>query len=288
MKNILVLTDFSEKSKHAAEVAWTIAKQVRADLLLYNVCYIPDSKAVLAGPNRLYYDNYTIYNDATRINLQVMADRLVQRLFVAGEEFNPSVRCTHDIGLLKDNIKAIQEREDIWMIVMGDKSDEGIIHQLVYSSDSNEVVNKAKCPVLLVPEKFTFRSLKKIAFTTDVFSNVDFRALIFVAELARPFRAEISVTHINLNELGENSDSIHYKSVKRAKDDINYERISYKEILADEVPKTLVQYAYNIHADIITLVHKRYPFFEDLFHISTTKRMMNYHLLPMLIFPAAF
>lgn len=288
MKTILVLIDFSEKSKHAAEVAWTLAKQVKANLLLYNACYIPESKAVLAGPDRLYYDNYTIYNDATRINLQVLADKLARKLVVPGDEFNPSIRCTHDIGTLKDSIKSLQEREEIWMIVMGDKSDEGIIHQLVYSSDSNEVVNKAKCPVLLVPEKFTFKSLKKVAFTTDVFSSVDFRALNFVADLARPFRAEISVTHINLNELGENSDSAHFRAVQKAKDDINYNQITYKEILADEVPKTLVQYAYNIHADIITLVHKRYPFFEDLFHISTTKRMMNYHLLPMLIFPSEF
>ncbi|WP_207424900.1 universal stress protein [Desertivirga brevis] len=288
MRTILVLTDFSEKSKHAAEVAWTIAKQARANLLLYNACYIPDSKAVLAGPNRLYYDNYTIYNDATRINLQVMAEKLMAKLCVQGEEFNPTIRCTHDIGTLKDNIKSIQEREDIWMIVMGDKSDEGIIHQLVYSSDSNEVVNKAKCPVLLVPEKFTFKSIRKVAFTTDVFSNVDFRALNYVADLAKPFNAEILVTHINLSELGEKAGSAHYKAVQKAKGDIEYDRITYKEILADEVPKTLAQYAYNIHADIITLIHKRYSFFEDLFHISTTKRIMNYHLLPMLIFPSEF
>jgi nucleotide-binding universal stress UspA family protein len=288
MRTILVLTDFSEKSKHAAEVAWKIAQRTNANLLLYNACYIPESKAVLAGPGRVYYDNYTIYHEASRFNLELLKEQLYTKYWRDEADFNPTIRCLNEIGTLKDTIKSIQERENIWMIVMGDKSDEGIIHQLVYSSESNEVVNRAKCPVLLVPEKFNFQSLRKIAFTTDIFAEVDFSALNFVADLARPYKADITVTHINLNELGEKPDSDHYKSIQAAKADVSYNRITYEEILADEVPKTLVQYAYNIHADIITLVHKRYPFFEDLFHISTTKRMMNYHLLPMLVFPAGY
>ena len=288
MKTILVLTDFSAKSKHAADVAWKIAQQVKANLLLYNVCYIPDSKAVVAGYGGRYYDNYSIYNEAASLNLQALAGQLIRRNWDENVEFNPTVRCTHDVGVLKDKIKEVQQREDIWMVVMGDRSDGTNFQKLIKGSDSDEVIERAQCPVLLVPEKSTLTSIRRIVFATDVFSGADLRALNFVSSLAEPFKADITVAHINLDELGESVDAVKTKVEKAMKEDISYSAITYTEIQADEVPKTLLQFACNVSSDIVTLVHKKYPFFEELFHVSTTKKVLDYHLLPLLVFPAEY
>lgn len=288
MKTILVLTDFSDKSKNAADVAWKIAEQVQANLLLYNVCQIPNAKAVVADSSGRYYDNYSIYNEAAALNLQAFAGQLIRKNWDESAAFNPTVRCTHDVGVLKEKIKGVQRREEIWMVVMGDRSDGGNFQKLIKGSDSNEVIDRAQCPVLLVPEKYNWKSIRRIVFAMDVFSDTDLQALSFVSSLAEPFRADISVAHINTDELGEDVDFDQDRIEKAIKDNVGYDAITYTEIHADEVPKTLLQYAFNVNSDIITLVHKKYPFFEELFHVSTTKKILDYHLLPMLVFPAGY
>ena len=63
---------------------------------------------------------------------------------------------------------------------------------------TKRIVNKTKCPVLIVPEGSIFKKIDKIAFGTD-FSLDDFEVIGNLLAFAKHFNASVTAVHVSEN-----------------------------------------------------------------------------------------
>lgn len=282
MKTILVLTDFSQKAAHAAEFAWHLALNLNAKLLMYNAYYEPQGLAIESAVLPVIYGDYSIYREESMEKLSFLKAMLKSKF--QGDE-QPEIQCENGAGDLGDNLKELLEKNNIWMIIMGDKKDESFFNHLLFGSDSNEVLRTATCPLLIIPEDLNFHRFRRVLFASASLDHIDLDALSFLPELIGP-NAEIVVTHVSPTDSIDANRQQHLEQFKADQSKIVRNKITYVNLIEDDISSALETFAETGNFDMIILVHAKHSFYKLLFHSSTTKKMMNYHRLPLLVFPS--
>jgi len=134
-QKILYPTDFSTLGQTALEMATSLARDRGAKLLIVHV----EEPPMAYGGGELYYG----IEEPTRAELQRMLSEVLPT--------DPSVGYEHRlmIGAPATGIIHLAEREGVDMIVMPTHGRTGLM-RLLMGSVAEEVVRKAKCPVLTV------------------------------------------------------------------------------------------------------------------------------------------
>jgi nucleotide-binding universal stress UspA family protein len=135
---ILVPTDFSAHADEAFRVAHTLARAVGAEVVLFHAAQAP---AVVTGDGRLLANP----GKGEAVNLW---DR-----FEHTQPTDPGVRVTHEV-IVADrpgagHIVEILERLGCDLIVMGTHG-RSWLKQRLFGSVTEEVVRRARCPVMVV------------------------------------------------------------------------------------------------------------------------------------------
>lgn len=285
MKKILILTDFSERAQHAAELAWPIVEIMQAEILLYNSYYVPQVDTGYGGMFPTYYGDYSIFEKNSTDLLKFQAKRLKQKF---PKSDSTVIHCQNGVEGLGDNIHQLLKEQEIWMIVMGDKRSDGFFSWLFLGSHANQLLRRINRPILMIPEKATLGSIKKIAFGLMELDQTAQKALNFLVELAEPFEAEILVVHVMPHDATEEEMNRLPANFNAERIQIKYPKLSFHHLKSDDITSTLLDFARKEELDIFSLAHKKHSLYEQLLHGSITKEMMDYHALPLLIFPARF
>jgi nucleotide-binding universal stress UspA family protein len=132
---ILYPTDFSAMGQAALDMATALARDRGAKLLIVHV----EEPPVAYGGGELYYGT----EEPDREELQ--------RMLVEVTPLDASVACEHRllVGSPAGAIVQLAEKEDVDMIVMPTHGRTGLL-RLLMGSVAEEVVRKAKCPVVTV------------------------------------------------------------------------------------------------------------------------------------------
>jgi nucleotide-binding universal stress UspA family protein len=170
---------------------------------------------------------------------------------------------------------------------MGNKRHESSFDFLL-GHDSNQVISNATCPVLMIPQKLELSSVKRIAFALEQVDNIDSKALNFLVEFSEPFDAEIFVTHVITPKEADVSHQQLVSSFTREAVKQDYDEISFYDIQGYDITKTLLQFEQVANLDLIAVVHRKHSYVQRLFHHSVTKQLMDYHTVPLLVFPEGY
>jgi nucleotide-binding universal stress UspA family protein len=145
---ILFPTDFSTAGKPALELATSLARDRGAKLIIAHVEELP----VAYGGGELYYG----IEEPNREQLQKMLTDVVPT--------DPSVEYEHRlvIGSPATAIVFLAEKENVEMIVMPTHGRTGFL-RILMGSVAEEVVRKAKCPVLTIKANAAKPAGKEVA-----------------------------------------------------------------------------------------------------------------------------
>jgi len=281
MKTILVLTDFSSRAEHAAEYAMLIAAKANAKILLYNSYFIPQviPAVTYSAP---YYEDASIIEKENLLQLARTVDRLKKK-FIETHKINPpEIQVRNGAGNLADNLQKITKAIKFWMIVMGDKSEEGAFSRFVFGSDTYAIIDEAVCPVLLIPEKYKIKPVQKIALATD-FEHSEQKAFTFLPELADIWKSEILVVHILSTEISAKEKVKNFDSYKKLIAKTSTQNISYVDVRADNIVTGLEKFAKNKTIDILAILHRKRAFIDQIFHKSISKELLEFHRIPLLV-----
>jgi len=283
MKTILILTDFSTRSDHAAHYAVRLAQNIGANILLCNMFRVPSAEplaAQVAWPAGIY----ETYEDDSVDNLAELAERL-NRLVNSGshEKFRPSISCISKAGNIADNLDEVLAHHHILMAVMSTHNEDGI-RSFLLGNNAREVIEHANCPVLLVPDYIPFHAYKKIAFATDL-SDSDIDVVHSLAGLARYSGSEILITHVSGEKAADKEHTIIENFFTQVSSKINYPMIYYREIENKSVTDGLRWLAEQPDIDMLVLVHRKLSFFKRLFEASVTQNLAYELTKPILVFP---
>lgn len=287
MKTIMVLTDFSIRARYAAEFALQIAVKIKADILLCNAMEIIENAPMAEQIAWPIADHMALKQDSL-MDLKAISMHLEKLLASDGvsRDYTPAITCINDFGKLSVVAERIIKEKAVDLVVMGSHKSNGL-SRFLFGCHTHSVLDNINCPVLLVPETLEFKEIRSIAYATDLTFS-DFKVISYLAEIAKPFNAEILVSHISpygLPGLDKNSAIQHWVNELLAQD---HPKVLYTSIKGDNIPRRLLDISSSGKADVLAMVHKRYGFFEGLFHSSVSKQIANSAKVPLLILPYSF
>ncbi|WP_345954583.1 universal stress protein [Mucilaginibacter sp. PAMB04168] len=279
MKKIAVLTDFSERSANAAAYALAIACRLKADVLLFHTFLVPSSEtmgAQIAWP----MEDFEEIKAGAEATLQETAQQLSTALDRSKVGFCPKIECQAQEGNLNACMETSLAGRDVVLLVMANHH-KGF-SSLMLGNHTQQVLDNTDLPVLIIPEAASFQNVKKIAVATDL-KDDDLQIIHSLANLARPFNAEILLTHVcehTPENMRKVEDFLHKVTNK-----INYPNIYHREFDEHNTHKGLQDMAGNVQADLMVMVHRRKNFFEQLLGISYSQKLAAESKVPLLVFP---
>jgi nucleotide-binding universal stress UspA family protein len=284
MKNILVLTDFSENASHAAESAMVIAGKLHANLLLFhNYQGFPVTPLYAGGG--LAIDEPDWLTEESKDNLTELENRLDPIAAQLDEDDRrPTIRLECNEGNLAENIKFIAAKKEIELVVMGARTEDPVDH-FFFGSDTQSVIRTAPCPVLVIPAASDIKSLNKIVFATN-FDQTDINAVHYLIKLGKLFDCEIEIVHVVKDEdrkAGKNEKEILFKEQVGK---LKYPKLNYHRENGNDIVRRLNFLCKKTGSGLLTVVHRRHSLFVKVLRHSVTKEMLVKQNLPLLVFPS--
>jgi len=285
MKNILVLTDFTENAAHAALSGVMLSKHMHANILLFNSSTVQAVAPVYAGGPTVI-DEISLVQDENKETLQKLADSLKPLLAQPVTDWQPAIHYEEGLGALGYGVKNLINEKNIEMVVMGAREGSAFDH-FFSGSETFSVIDHSSRPVLIVPENAELDHIRKVLFATD-FAEADIKAIQYLVKLGELFNYRLELVHINL--LGE--DDITHK-VRKTEFMSQFHRHRFanpevKEIHGKDIAGRLNSLCEEWGADVLSFTHYKNSWFSKLFGRSATKKALTKQKLPVLVFPPKF
>ncbi|MBB5638388.1 MULTISPECIES: universal stress protein [Pedobacter] len=146
-KTILVLTDFTKSALNATDYALFLAVQLKTNMLLFHSYYISGSEFESSQ-----IVDYELLAQISKLNLEKEMNRLNTVINADTKNFKPRIDYLSEGGGVVENVcSIIDKKKDILMLVMsGFKSHSN--DDVLFGTEITEVVSKARCPAVIVPE----------------------------------------------------------------------------------------------------------------------------------------
>ena len=274
MKKILFPTDFSLASNNAFIYALKMAARLDAKITTLHAYQRPDLSAVhLPNTLREVYDSIDLetfesYRDAIPVLHQIAEEAGLDHL----EWDNLMIE-----GDTLKTILGVAQKEEVDFIIMGSWGASGI-REVLKGSLAGEIMEHAACPVLMVPDEAVFDGkIDHIAFTTT-FSEVEEKALIWLAQLADSFSATLHCLNVDTANV-----EFHLKRMETLKAKFNdYSHIKFISLSGNDIEAELIEYMEAHQIDFLGMLMKKRNFWQELFNYSHTKKMAYHSHRPVL------
>ncbi len=265
MKNILVLTDFSNTARNAALYALKMFQGENITFSLLNAYDLEFSGSpyVMQVKEEMAFESEKGLKQELTLIKRIFPEAVIEVL----SAFGSLIDVVHDF--IKDN------HPDL--IVLGCRG-ESALENFLLGSNAYEVIKNIQAPILVVPKSAEFRKPEKIVFATDL-KDVDNDEVVKpVKEISEKFHSALMFVNVlddeYVNRLdAEDKITAHFPNVD----------MSFNFIEGDDVSKGINKFMEENDAEMVALVRHNVGFFDRIFHPSTTKQMVLHPEHPMLI-----
>lgn len=275
MKTILVINDKSAEADHAVEFALEMARKAGADILLWNT--FPKSAArELRIPVPYKSFAYSLADEHEINFLHPISPINYTEELVIGQ--------VHTTSFSPDEIADFVVKKNIWMVIKGTKYMGA--DQSVFEDDNTQaILNKISCPLLLIPEHISLKGFEKIVYTADL-RYCRLEIIRQLVQMGRPYGADILVAHIAAKGLPDIDE--HYANevfTNEISSNINYENLFFNHIREKNIPRAIDVMVDVMRTDLLVLVNHKFHFEEIVGH-KFSGRLPEYLHVPLLVFPS--
>jgi nucleotide-binding universal stress UspA family protein len=270
---ILVPTDFSKSAENATQFAIHLAKHLGASVTLYHSFYIAAIPG-LNAPTKDYMD---------QIEADHRKEHLTRLEQIAAQyaDTGLSISIKAEQGVAADQIHNFIAKEGFQLVVMGAKG-LSALEKLFFGSVTLDIMEKAPCPIVAVPEKAQFKGIRKITYAT-MLSDKDSKVLETLVPIANAFDAELSTLHVgssgNLRESIAKADAMSDTYVITP-----VKKSSFEFLVDEEIEKNIDDYLANLDTDLLVMMAREKSFWKRLFEHSHTQKLLLHSNKPLLIF----
>ena len=182
-------------------------------------------------------------------------------------------------GLPAEEMLALQREREAGLIVMGAKV-RNTIGEAIFGTLALQMVDRAPCPVLLVPPLAQYIGVSKIVYASN-FSYRDEAVIRQLLEWGEAFEATLHVVHVYQDEEGRREAQSSMQNLAR-----NFDQgiKLHFELVEGEVASQLDAYGDRLGADLVATTSQKRGFWENLLGRSTTRDIASEVEIPILIF----
>lgn len=276
MKTVLIPTDFSNCSEKAIEYGTTMAKSLRADVILLHAYH----------PMPYAPEMYIYLGQDERDNLREEAERQLQQLSNRIEQATGS-KCSHILeeGLPTTIIDSTINSVKPDLVVIGAKGMTAVGRALLGSVTAH-VVRVSQVPVLVVPDKASFKPINRIVYATD-YHDSDVEAIKFLAKIGKAHDSEITVLHVADGEIAMPFEEAYIKELESEfKMQADYSNVNFRVVENSHIAHAIQEYANDYKAELVAVAKMKRSVFLRVLLPSVTKKMIYHTDVPLLVFNA--
>lgn len=267
MKNILILTDFSDHAAHAMDYACNLANVQNSEtvtlLNTYEIIPIYDSGE--GGTLALTMQQTEELENSRKEELARLAETVKSKL-KPGITVNSLLMNSSLISAVNE----ICEERNIDLVVMGIKIKDDL-EQILLGSNAHKAIDKIQYPVLIVPKNAPVATPQKVILATDFYEANNNAAFLQLKKYLGKLKAPVLAVHKYKSDENRSSTSSLANVLQQQLNEYDCE-VEYLEPEAN-LPESLNKIANEYSPSIIISIHKKRGFFERLFHKSTTKAL---------------
>jgi len=272
LRKILVPTDFSITSKRALNYAASLAQSLYSEIVIFHVIDVP----VVTSGDMVFPVDYSSLETDAAVQLQNEKADLLSKYG------NLSVSVSHSTGVATQEILQKSLKESFDMVIMGSNGTSGLV-EAVFGSVTKNVIANCSCPVLTVPLNAPDTKPEKVAFATN-FDEHELQSLFLLAEMLKPFDAEIHLLHVGEIKDMKHQDQLLNYFRGQVRTNINYENIRFHLIGGSDVEDEIEKFVISNKMDWLAIAKRKRNFFDRLTTKSLTNQMHHHSYLPLLVF----
>lgn len=273
MKNILVPTDFSDTARTAFVFAQRIAEYFGGAHIKVVHAFVP--------PVEAEYPNFIpAIEEYIKVREQMLENFLEDLTLSDAQAKNLSIEKEVLIGFAVDEIT--KASHDFDLIVMGKTGESGFLDN-IFGRVSGGVAQKARRPVILVPNGAEFQGIKHILYASN-YESADEEMIEEIKDFNDPFKAFIHFVHVNKGEgdqFEKSKEEIFEELFEDGEPAFPFE---IEEIQGESIVESLNEYAHANAIDLIVMVNCKRNFWQQLVHKSQTKKMASRSDLPLMVY----
>lgn len=198
------------------------------------------------------------------------------------EKMTPNPRFTyHTISAynsLVEEVNYIVESKNIDLIVMGTKG-KANVKNTDFGSQTFQVLNHVKCPVLAIPSNYTNPQPKHILLPSDYSMFYKPRELKLLCDLATPYHSVIDVLYVSKkSKLSTRQANIQ----AYLKNTISKTEVNFPLSPGIKIAETIQNYIKGHAIDLLVMVNTRHSFLENMLFPSTLDKVSFNLTIPLL------
>lgn len=275
MKNILIPTDFSTNAENAITFAMDLFKCEHTRFYILH-----------AYADELYKMSHIEEDDFFKKEKENLNKESNERLVsiisnIKQERSNPKHKFEHisEFQSLVEAVNDIVNDNDIDLIVMGTKG-QTANNKITFGSHTVQVFKYVKCPVLAIPNNYTFKQPKKILFPSDYMIPYKRRELKLLDTLAARFKSEVHSLYISDFEDLSHRQEDNQLFLKGSLPNAN---LCFKRMEVKNKGIAIMDYADEYEMDMLVMVNSRHSFLEDMLYRSTVDQIALNPVIPFLV-----
>lgn len=281
IKNIFVPVDFSENAYQALEYAAQMAAACGAEITVAHIFEVRVTPDGINMPPMEYVNELT---EAKEEEIKNYMERFLSKVGHPKYKDREGQVVFHTLvreGFLVSELVATATPDQYDLIIMGTKGANGIA-RLLWGSLTAEVMEKAKIPVLAIPQNATYdKGIQKITYATDL--KLDETPNIETLRgFADQFDARLTCLHISTDTERVTEGAQRMLSLEEKFYFTPISKLDFKLLRGERVEKSLKDYLKVEEPDVIAMKPHQRNFIENLMHASMTRKMVLHTEIPLL------
>jgi nucleotide-binding universal stress UspA family protein len=279
MKKILLPTDFSANAWNATRYAIELYRKKPCTFYLLNT-YTP---AIVHSRFMAATVQGGIYEDNVKTLSENGLRDMVEQIEAECKYEHHKFETISSFSLLTEEIKDLIDTANIDLIVTGTKGASGFEEVFMGSNTVRIIKAVRKCPVLVVPENYQYKKLRRVAFATDFKRNFSLDVIKPLTSLAQNLKAAVHVVHINESEALDKYQQSNKDMLTDFLEPLEH-HIHWMPYFSGK--SDVMQYFLEeFKMDILALVHYKHGLLEELIREPVIKRVAFHTQIPLLVMP---
>lgn len=275
MRNILLLTDFSDNSINALHYALKLFSGASTNFFVLHVevtnTFLTDD--LMAAGNKSIYDSL-VKKPKNRLKKVVLDLEVASKQ----ENFNFEMLIDHDVFI--DSVNQVVASKAIDLIVMGTNGATGT-REVIFGSNTINVIRKVTCPTLVIPEDFEYTSPKEILLPLDLSDSISGNAFKNLLTFAKIYSEKLHLLRVKPNDEISVEVQKDNEYIETHLKDFNYE---YHVVSNTPLDHVVNSYTQTHSIDVVALLVQKESLFERFFTGSSTTEISKKLKVPLLVF----
>ncbi|MDH3382105.1 MAG: universal stress protein [Flavobacteriaceae bacterium] len=276
MKNILLPTDFSENSWNAIQYTMELFKEEACNFYVFNSYRLPvytTDDFMVTSANEGLEETLQKINDE---NL----DKVLDRINSLKKNPKHSFRKVLEYNFFLEAIQEVVTKNGIDLIAMGTKGASGA-KEIFIGTNTGDVINKVKVPLIVIPENAKYKQPKEIAFPTDHNIFYDRSSLRMLLKIAELHKSTVRIVHVKPDNSALNQEQKANKDfVLECLDKVDKSYHTLHNLMLEDALNCFTQ---SRDIDMIAMVPKNLNFFQKLFFKPKVEEISYHTNIPLLV-----